>query len=202
MTTILATSMIFGLAAGKDPLRVKPFNGAPIVESVNGAPIVEIDSRKIEIPIKYDPSKKNEIKELHLYVSQDFGKKWTKASSILSGAEYFSYEFPNEGTYSFGMMIASKDGTTMPDDLKSLSPAYHVRFVQRSYKLPIPDGLQIDSVRQTIRGLVTSASDEVRQQTIKSINAAEKKLLKYAVEELQKENRELKQKIEKLEKSR
>jgi Neuraminidase (sialidase) len=84
--------------------------------------------RDLDIPIRYDPEQKDSIKELHLYVSDDKGVTWTKYESVGNDASIFSFKAPHDGVFSMAMVIVSKDGTTTPEDLEKLFPAYHIRI--------------------------------------------------------------------------
>ena len=74
---------------------------------------------KMDIPIRYDPAKKNEIRDLLLYVSRNQGESWEQyAVASPERDTIFPFTAPADGIYWFQMMIVDKQGRRDPIDLK------------------------------------------------------------------------------------
>ncbi len=90
---------------------------------------VEFNSRKMDIPINYN--RRDELAQLHLYVSTDDGKTWTKLQSTTPAFDKFVVELPSDGSYAFVMQLVSKDGTVEPKEMKNVQPALRLRVTTK-----------------------------------------------------------------------
>src|SRR5438552_18522262 len=87
------------------------------VVSAQGADVVELDTRDFAIPIYVMPGRRNEIKELLLYVSEDQGKTWCLASRVSSDCKEFVFHATKDGAYWFSVVIIDPQGRQDPADV-------------------------------------------------------------------------------------
>ena len=125
----LGTITLLGVlcAPGQVPADVTPWN-----------------SPSMKIPIDYHPSKKAEIKELHLWVSTDQGQNWQRHSVGYPDRDaFFTFNAPADGVYWFNMQLIDKSGRAEPADMFKAAPAVKVLF---DTKKPV---VQIASAQRT-----------------------------------------------------
>ena len=93
------------------------------------ADVTPWNSPSMKIPIDYNRDKKNEIKELLLYVSPDQGQTWQHhAVGYPDKDTFFSFNAPADGVYWFNMQVVDKSGRREPPDLYKAAPALKVLF--------------------------------------------------------------------------
>jgi hypothetical protein len=91
------------------------------------APDVHINEAKMTIPIKYDPTKKNEIRDLLLYVSRNKNESWEQYAVAKPETDtFFAFTAPADGEYWFQMVIVDKQGRRDPQDTRKVPPALKV----------------------------------------------------------------------------
>jgi hypothetical protein len=92
----------------------------------NGRYDSAITRRDFNIPINIDPSRRNEIKELLLYVSTDQGRTWNEVTSASPDQNHFSYNAPIDGVYYFNLVIVDRQGRRDPSDIQRATPAMRI----------------------------------------------------------------------------
>ncbi|HXG08579.1 MAG TPA: hypothetical protein VNK04_02225 [Gemmataceae bacterium] len=97
------------LAAGNQPLDVAP-----------------IGQHAFDIPIRLDPARKAEIRELNLLVSTDQGKSWHKVAVATPDQTAFSYQAPSDGIYWFSISVIDQKGNLDPPDPFQVAPGLKV----------------------------------------------------------------------------
>ncbi|HZZ80919.1 MAG TPA: hypothetical protein VFE62_20625 [Gemmataceae bacterium] len=105
---------------------------APIVQngpmttspaSVVGPQRNYLNKRTIQLPIRIDdPTQRQTIKEIHLYVKEQSTAPWTlrDKASPLQGA--FNFQAPADGEYAFTMVTVDRQGRAYPPDVRSEPP--------------------------------------------------------------------------------
>jgi len=102
-----------------------PGQAAPAVD--DSAPLLKLAVSKLDIPIKVDPTKKDQIQDLILYVSADQGKVWQQYAMAKPDGQFFTFTAPEDGVYWFNMMIVDKQGSHDPAKFDHTSkPAFKV----------------------------------------------------------------------------
>lgn len=85
-----------------------------------------ISLRNFNIPINIDPYRRQEIKELVLYVSSDQGKNWTEGGTASPDQSAFAYNAPGDGLFYFNLVIVDRAGRRDPADVRTAPPAMRV----------------------------------------------------------------------------
>jgi hypothetical protein len=93
------------------------------------ADVTPWNSPSMKIPIDYHPSKRAEIKELHLWYSADQGQTWQQHSvGYPEKDSFFNFNAPADGVYWFNMVVVDKAGRREPADVFKAAPALKVLF--------------------------------------------------------------------------
>src|SRR4051812_24967536 len=87
---------------------------------------VEIDTRDFAIPVAVVPGRRNEVKELLLYVSEDEGKSWCLASRVPSDCKEFVFHAGKDGVYWFSVVVIDPQGRQEPKDVTKAPPGQKV----------------------------------------------------------------------------
>src|SRR5438105_11196494 len=74
-------------------------------------------TRHLEIPIRVNEAKRNDLRELVLYVSTDQGRTWGKAGVAQPSQQAFKYLAQADGLYWFGVVAVDREGRNDPADL-------------------------------------------------------------------------------------
>ena len=77
----------------------------------------KLNTREIAIPINFDPARRDEIKELFLYVTSDKGKTWRKADTATPDRQAFVFRAETDDLYGFCLQITSKNNQLEPADI-------------------------------------------------------------------------------------
>lgn len=108
------------------------------------ADVHPFNQAKMDIPIRYDPAKRNEIRNLLLFVSRNQGESWEQYAVASPDKDtFFTFTPPSDGVYWFQMMIVDKQGRRDPVDLTKApvglkvlidtkSPVITIKSVERS----------------------------------------------------------------------
>lgn len=104
------------------------------------ADVVPFKERNFKIPIKIDPSRRADIKELILYSSTDEGRTWGQVAVATPEKDGFPFYAQSEGVYWFSVVIVDQKGDRQPTDI---------------YKAPPGLKTLVDTLRPNIR-LVTA----------------------------------------------
>jgi hypothetical protein len=88
--------------------------------------LVPISQRSFTIPIRIDPSRRGEIKELQLYASSDQGKTWSQVSVATPDKDSFTYYAPTDGVYWFSVCVVDQRGGREPTDINKAPPGQKV----------------------------------------------------------------------------
>lgn len=160
------------------------------------------EGRKIEIPINYDLTRKARIDELRLYVSEDKGKTWRRVATAKPDAKFFSYEAPREGVFSFGLVIVGKDGRHDPTEIAQLVPAYHIRFGVTANRLPFGQSDVADRTWEALRALYHRDTRTALDWIAGATQHFQVRFLEYQLAESRKEVRELRTKLDEIQKNK
>jgi hypothetical protein len=80
-----------------------------------GAPdVYHLNQKKFAIPVKFEPSRRAEIRELLLYVSRDEGRSWNLEARTKPDQESFNYYAPTDGSYWFTVAVIDQKGNQEP----------------------------------------------------------------------------------------
>ena len=111
-------------------MMLTPGQAAPDVHPFNQA--------KMDIPIKYDLTKKNEIRDLLLFVSKNKNESWEQYAVAKPETDtFFAFTAPSDGEYWFQMVIVDKQGRRDPPDVRKVPPALKVLIDTKSPLLTI-----------------------------------------------------------------
>jgi hypothetical protein len=102
-------------------------------------------SPQISIPIDYNPAKRNELRELLLYTSNDQGSTWQQQAVANAEKENFSFTAPADGVYWFKMVTVDKSGRRDPADLYKDPRVLKVLFDTKKPIINITDIQRSDS---------------------------------------------------------
>lgn len=98
--------------------------GLMLAPTLTPSDVDHINSRDLEIPVRIDPSRQAEIKELILHYSSDLGQTWQQASPGLPPSQTaFTFHAPNDGQYWFQVSIVDKQGNRQPPDVLRQPPS-------------------------------------------------------------------------------
>jgi hypothetical protein len=82
--------------------------------------------RHLQIPIRVNESRRNDLVELVLYVSSDQGRTWTGAGKAKPTQEAFNFHADKDGLYWFSVQAVDREGRYDPPDIAQVSPALKV----------------------------------------------------------------------------
>jgi hypothetical protein len=82
--------------------------------------------RNFSIPIKIDPARRQEIKELILYSSTDQGMHWNEEAHAGPERESFIFNAPADGLYWFTLCIVDQKGNKEPPDVAKAGPSQKI----------------------------------------------------------------------------
>lgn len=85
-----------------------------------------INQRTFNIPIRIDPARRQEIKQLALHASADQGKTWMEVAVASPDKDSFSFTAMMDGVYWFHLVIVDNQGGREPADLKQAPPAQKI----------------------------------------------------------------------------
>src|SRR5262245_24963087 len=81
-----------------------------------------INQRNIQIPIRFDPKRRADIKELLLFVSKNQGERWEQSAIATPDKDHFTFTAPADGVYWFNMMVIDRNGGRDPANLNAVPP--------------------------------------------------------------------------------
>jgi hypothetical protein len=85
-----------------------------------GAPDADVwhmNQRSFQIPIRIQPKRKPDIRELRLYYSGDRGRSWHRRAQARPDQPFFSFVAPRDGEYWFKVQVVNADGKADPADI-------------------------------------------------------------------------------------
>lgn len=82
--------------------------------------------RHLQIPIRVNEARRNDLVELVLYVSTDQGRTWTGAGKAKPTQDAFSFHAEKDGLYWFSVQAVDRDGKYDPADIAQAPPALKV----------------------------------------------------------------------------
>ncbi len=118
------------LAAASGPSDVQPMN-----------------QKAFQIPIRFDPQKRAEIRELQLWVSHDKGQTWNEAAQAKPDQDHFDYAVTEDGPYWFTMVIIDQKGHADPPNVSTA---------------PVGQRILVDTTRPDIKLTAERQGDDVR----------------------------------------
>lgn len=95
-----------------------------------------MNTGKFQIPIRIQASRRDEIKELQLYVSRDQGRTWDLVAKATPDKDNFPYYAPSDGTYWFSVAVVDQKGQQDPRDIM---------------KAPVGQRIVVDTVKPDVR---------------------------------------------------
>ena len=98
---------------------------------------IALKDRALKIPIQFNPNRRQEIKELLLFVSTDQGRTWTQEARAKSSDEFFPYYAPQDGIYWFAVCTIDFQGRREPPDVNQLPPGLKVLIDTQPPKLQL-----------------------------------------------------------------
>lgn len=81
--------------------------------------IWHMNQPRFSIPIRIDPARRAEIKELWLYVSRDQGVTWDNVARSTPDKESFPFQAQGDGSYWFSVAIIDSQGQQEPRDIRT-----------------------------------------------------------------------------------
>jgi hypothetical protein len=90
------------------------------------ADIAPVNSRSFGIPIRIDPGRQSEIRELILFVSPDQGKSWQQHAVAGPEQSQFNFTAPADGMYWFTIAVVDQKGVRAPNDPTSVKPGLKI----------------------------------------------------------------------------
>jgi hypothetical protein len=111
------------------------------------ADVWPINQRNLNIPIRVDPARRQEIKELILFCSSDQGKTWSQIAIASPDQSGFPFYAPADGVYWFSVCVVDQKGNREPPDI---------------YKVPPSQKILVDTLKPVLR-IVTAEyqADEI-----------------------------------------
>jgi hypothetical protein len=85
-----------------------------------------INQRTIRIPIRVDPARRHEIKELILFSSSDQGKTWQQVAVAPPEQDGFPFYAPTDGIYWFSVCVVDQKGNREPPDIYKVPPSQKI----------------------------------------------------------------------------
>jgi hypothetical protein len=76
-----------------------------------------VNQRTIQLPINYDPSQRNEVRECLLFMNKGGADRWEQVRQATAEATSFEYTMPSDGIYWFSLMTVDKQGRRDPTDI-------------------------------------------------------------------------------------
>jgi hypothetical protein len=98
--------------------------------------VFAINQRSFHIPINIESSRRQEIRELLLFVSSDQGRTWSQTAVATPDREAFTFVAPVDGVYWFSLVIVDREGRREPPDI---------------YQVPPGQKIVVDTVKPTVR---------------------------------------------------
>src|SRR6516164_4461490 len=99
--------------------------------------VEEIHARHFALPLHIDPERKEAIKRIVLYVSEDRGKTWKHSGDYKTTDDEMRFHAPKDGLYWFALQVESSEGKIQPEKTADLSPGMkvYVNAEQKSLKV-------------------------------------------------------------------
>jgi hypothetical protein len=101
--------------------------------------------RSLRIPIKVDPARRSQIKELRLFSSSDQGKTWQQVAVAHPDDSGFPFNAPTDGEYWFSVVVIDMQGRSDPENI---------------YQVPPSQKIVVDSLKPVVRLVSTDRLGE------------------------------------------
>lgn len=105
--------------------------GSPAAEDV-----VHINQRGFQIPIRVQPERQSEVRELVLYLSRDQGRTWEIYARATPDRKAFDFHAAGDGLLYFSVAVTDRSGRQDPPDI---------------YKAPVGQKILIDTTRPILK---------------------------------------------------
>src|ERR1700730_2267947 len=79
--------------------------------------------RSLRIPIKVDPARRSQIRELRLFSSADQGKTWQQVGVAHPDDNGFPFSAPADGEYWFTVVVVDAQGRQEPESIYQVPPS-------------------------------------------------------------------------------
>ena len=86
----------------------------------------QMKERNLRIPIKVDPARRNQIKELRLFSSSDQGQSWQQVAVAHPDQDGFQFNAPADGEYWFSVCVVDQQGRRDPEDVYKAGPSQKI----------------------------------------------------------------------------
>lgn len=88
--------------------------------------VVPINQKNFQIPIKIDPVRRGEIKELKLFASSDQGRTWQHVATAAPDQDAFTFYAQSDGVFWFNVAVIDTRGNSEPKDVFKATPGQKV----------------------------------------------------------------------------
>jgi hypothetical protein len=114
-----------------------------LTANADGPDAWHYNDKQLQIPIRINPERKGDIRELVLFVSRDEGKSWQEAVRARPDQEGFPFLAAQDGPYWFKVAIVNQQGAQEPADINqspigqkliidTTKPAVKIQSVERA----------------------------------------------------------------------
>ena len=80
------------------------------------------NQRALRVPINFQDSRRNELRELLLFASWDQGKTYQQVATVLPDKSEFLFNAPNDGTCWLKVAVVNRAGTQEPENIQQGPP--------------------------------------------------------------------------------
>jgi hypothetical protein len=117
-----------------------------------GAPpdFTPLNANRFSIPLKIEPARRPEIRELRLFVSADQGRTWERVGQATPDKEGFAYTARADGMYWFSVAIVDQKGQQEPADVS---------------RAPVGQKILVDTTKPDVH--ITAASRQGDELTVR-----------------------------------
>jgi beta-lactamase regulating signal transducer with metallopeptidase domain len=106
--------------------------------------VVYLNQRKFKIPIRVQPERRAEVRELVLYLSRDQGRTWEAHARATPDAKGFDVVADRDGIYCLSVVVMDKQGRQDPPDV---------------YRAPVGQTICVDTVAPVVTMGVAPVKD-------------------------------------------
>ena len=118
----LAVAASFCLIGAWTALALCLSGAARAAPDADSAPLIYRKARNFRIPFNLNASGKDQIKELHLLVSEDYGYHWRVNSKTFPDHPFFTFRSSHDGEFWFAVQTRTTDGRVSPSLESTIQP--------------------------------------------------------------------------------
>ena len=101
--------------------------GQPGTPTGSLPPFEYVNERAVNVPLRLDPARQAEIKEILLFISQDEGANWNLTTKARPEQKDITFSVTNDGIYWLRLATIDRFGKQTPENPKTVPP--NARFV-------------------------------------------------------------------------